>query len=74
MKSSAIARPKKHADPAAVESVDGIPQPLHDCIYHDNPEWLEWLLDHGPDIERREQRFLTAGSGSIWDSVNDNQA
>jgi hypothetical protein len=43
------------ADPSAVESVDGIPPPLHDCIYHDNPEWLEWLLDHGADIERREQ-------------------
>jgi hypothetical protein len=45
------------ADPAAVESVDGIPPPLHDCIYHDNPEWFEWLLDHGADIERREQDY-----------------
>ena len=45
------------ADPAAVESVDGIPPPLHDCIYHDKPEWLEWLLDHGADIERREQDY-----------------
>jgi hypothetical protein len=45
------------ADPAAIESVDGIPPPLHDCIYHDNPEWLEWLLDHGADIERREQDY-----------------
>ncbi len=43
------------ADPAAVESVDGIPPPLHDCIYGDRPQWLEWLLDHGADIERREQ-------------------
>jgi ankyrin repeat protein len=45
------------ADPAAIESVDGIPPPLHDCVYHDKPEWLEWLLDHGADIERREQDY-----------------
>jgi hypothetical protein len=45
------------ADPAAVESVDGIPPPLHDCIYHDKPEWLEWLLEHGANIERREQDY-----------------
>lgn len=45
------------ADPAAIESVDGIPPPLHDCIYGDKPEWLEWLLDHGADIERREQDY-----------------
>jgi len=45
------------ADPSAVESVDGIPPPLHDCIYGDRPEWLEWLLDHGADIERREQDY-----------------
>ena len=24
---------------------------------HDKPEWLEWLLDHGADIERREQDY-----------------
>jgi hypothetical protein len=45
------------ADPTAIESVDSIPPPLHDCIYHDRPEWLEWLLDHGADIERREQDY-----------------
>jgi hypothetical protein len=45
------------ADPAAVESVDGIPPPLHACIYGDRPEWLEWLLDQGADIERREQDY-----------------
>ena len=45
------------ADPAAIESVDGIPPPLHDCVYDDKPEWLEWLLDHGADIERREQDY-----------------
>lgn len=44
-------------DPAAVESPDDIPPPLHDCIYHDRPEMLEWLLDHGADIERREQDY-----------------
>jgi len=45
------------ADAAAIESVDGIPPPLHDCIYVNRPEWLEWLLDHGADIERREQDY-----------------
>jgi ankyrin repeat protein len=45
------------ADPAAVESVDGIPPPVHACIYDDKPEWLEWLLDHGANIERREQDY-----------------
>ena len=28
-----------------------------DCVYDDKPEWLEWLLDHGADIERREQDY-----------------
>ena len=37
--------------------MDGIPPPLHDCIYGDRPEWLEWLLDHGANIERREQDY-----------------
>jgi hypothetical protein len=45
------------ADPAAIESVDGIPPPLHDCIYHDKPEMLEWLLNHGANLERREQDY-----------------
>lgn len=45
------------ADPAALECVDAIPPPLHNCIYGDNPEMLEWLLDHGADIERREQDY-----------------
>jgi hypothetical protein len=44
-------------DPTAIELVDGIPPPLHDCIYHDRPEWVEWLLDHGASIERREQDY-----------------
>jgi hypothetical protein len=45
------------ADPAALESADTIPPPLHDCVYHDKPEMLEWLLDHGADLERREQDY-----------------
>jgi len=45
------------ADRAAIESVDSIPPPLHDCIYHDKPEMLVWLLDHGANIERREQDY-----------------
>lgn len=45
------------ADPAAIESVGGTPPPLHDCVYHDKPEWIEWLLDHGADIERRDQDY-----------------
>jgi hypothetical protein len=52
-----LARRVITADPAAIESVDGIPPPLHDCIYHDKPEMLEWLLDHGANIERREQDY-----------------
>lgn len=43
------------ADPAAIEPIDYIPPPLHNCIYADKPEMLEWLLDHGADLERREQ-------------------
>lgn len=45
------------ADPAAIESVDGIPPPIHACIYADKPQWVEWLLDHGANIERREQDY-----------------
>ena len=45
------------ADPAAIECVDAIPPPLHNCIYADKPEMLEWLLDHGADIERRDQDY-----------------
>ena len=44
-------------NPAAIESVDGIPPPLHSCVYADNPEMLEWLLDHGANIERHEQDY-----------------
>jgi hypothetical protein len=46
------------ADPAAIDPVDDVPPPLQCCIYGgDNPEWIEWLLDHGADIEHREQDY-----------------
>ena len=45
------------ADPLAVESPDGIPPPLECCGDADKPEWVEWLLDHGADIERRNQDY-----------------
>jgi hypothetical protein len=45
------------SDPAAIELVDLIPPPLHAYIYDDKPEVVEWLLDHGADIERREQDY-----------------
>lgn len=47
-------------DPAAVASVDAIPPPLHCCVYTDKPEMLKWLLDHGADIEQREQDYGAA--------------
>jgi hypothetical protein len=45
------------ADPLAVESPDDIPPPLEGCGDDDKPEWVEWLLDHGADIERRNQDY-----------------
>ena len=30
---------------------------MHACIYEDQPEMFEWLLDHGADIELREQDY-----------------
>jgi Sulfatase-modifying factor enzyme 1/Ankyrin repeats (many copies) len=45
------------ADPLAVESPDAIPPPLECCGDADKPEWVEWLLDHGADIERRNQDY-----------------
>ena len=42
-------------DPAALESYDEIPPPIHWCIYNDRPAMLAWLLDQGADIERQEQ-------------------
>ena len=34
-----------------------IPPSLHGSIYEDKPEMLEWFLDHGADIELREQDY-----------------
>jgi sulfatase modifying factor 1 len=44
-------------DPDQLKGVDDIPPSLTWCIYSDRPEMLEWLLDHGADIELREQDF-----------------
>ncbi len=45
------------ADPDAVECPEGIPPPLQYCGDEDKPEWIEWLLDHGADIERLNQDY-----------------
>jgi hypothetical protein len=44
-------------DSDQLEGVDGIPPNLHWCIYDDRPEMFEWLLDHGADMELREQDY-----------------
>ena len=45
------------ADPDEIDSVYVVPPLLHCCVYDDKPEWLEWFLDHGADIESREQDY-----------------
>ena len=45
------------ADPDEVECSEGIPPPLEYCGDEDKPEWVEWLLDHGADIERLNQDY-----------------
>lgn len=45
------------ADPDAIECPEGIPPPLEYCGDEDKPEWIEWLLDHGADIERLNQDY-----------------
>src|SRR5262245_26219633 len=45
------------ADPDEIDSVYVVPPALHCCVYDDKPEWVEWLLDHGSDIESREQDY-----------------
>lgn len=40
------------ADPDEIECPEGIPPPLEHCGDEDKPEWTEWLLDHGADLER----------------------
>lgn len=49
-----LARQVIAANPAAIEPMDYIPPPLHNCIYADKPKMLEWLLDHGANMECRE--------------------
>lgn len=44
-------------DPDQLEGVDWVPPTLHACIYEDLPDVLEWVLDHGANIELREQDF-----------------
>lgn len=45
------------ADPDEIDSVTVVPPALHCCVYDDRPEWVEWLLDHGADMENREQDY-----------------
>lgn len=44
-------------DPDQLDGVDWVPPSLQGCIYEDKPEMLEWFLDHGANIELREQDF-----------------
>ena len=44
-------------DPDQLEGVDWVPPSLHACIYGDLPEMFEWFLDHGANIEQREQDY-----------------
>jgi hypothetical protein len=44
-------------DPDQLDGVDWVPPSLQGCIYEDKPEMLEWFLDHGADMELREQDF-----------------
>jgi hypothetical protein len=48
------------ADPDEIDCVYTVPPPLHSCVYDDKLEWVEWLLDHGADIESREQDYGSA--------------
>lgn len=45
------------ADPDEIEPIYVVPPPLHCCVYDDKPQWVDWLLDHGADIESREQDY-----------------
>lgn len=44
-------------DPDQLEGLDWVPPTLHACIYGDLPEVFEWALDHGANIELREQDY-----------------
>jgi hypothetical protein len=45
------------ADPDEIDPIYVVPPPLHWSVYDDKPQWTEWLLDHGADIEAREQDY-----------------
>jgi hypothetical protein len=47
------------ADPDEIDSVYVVPPPLHCCAYGDDVNWAVWLLDHGADIEQRDQDYST---------------
>ena len=42
-------------DAEAIENIDETPPPIHWAIYNDKPEMVELLLNHGANIERRDQ-------------------
>ena len=44
-------------DPDQLEGVDWVPPSLHSCIYEDKPDMFEWFLDHGANMELREQDY-----------------
>lgn len=46
-------------DKSQLEAVDLIPPPIHYAIYHDKPQFVVVLLNHGADIERRDPDFAS---------------
>ena len=56
-KDFALAEQVLKDDPDQLDGVDWVPPSLHGCIYEDKPEMLQWFLDHGANIELREQDF-----------------
>jgi hypothetical protein len=43
--------------PDQLEGVDWVPPSLHACVYGDLPELFEWFLDHGANMEQRDQDY-----------------
>jgi formylglycine-generating enzyme len=43
--------------PDQLEGVDWVPPSLHACIYGNLPELVDWFLDHGANIEQRDQDY-----------------
>ena len=56
-KDYALAEQILQGDPDQLDGVDDIPPSLHGCIYEDLPEMFQWLVDHGANIELREQDY-----------------